>query len=167
MGRAQVILLGALLVSGLAGCATSQNMAVETTAIATPIAKYKNAMAVGTVQGGQAMNILTVPGVPNEPFKAALESSLAAYGYAATGGAPKYVINAQIHDLKQPLIGFEYDVTAQVTYTVTGGGKSDSHTVTANGHATFANSPMGADRIRIANERAMKANIQKFLQELK
>ena len=124
-------------------------------------------MAVGEVKGGQVMNILTVPGVPNEPFKAALESSLAAYGYAATGGAAKYVIDAQIHDLKQPLIGFEYDVTAQVTYTVTSGGRSDSHTVTASGNATFANSPMGADRIRIANERAMKANIQKFLQELK
>ena len=82
MGRVTVFLVGALLVSGLAGCATSQNMAIETTAISTPNPKYRNAMAVGEVKGGQVMNILTVPGVPNEPFKAALESSHA-LAYAA------------------------------------------------------------------------------------
>lgn len=167
MRHAKVIVLGALLMVGLAGCATPQNMTVETPVIAAPNPKYRNAMAVGTINGGQVMNVLTVPGVANEPFKAALEGSLAASGYLAKDGKPKFVIDAQIHELKQPFIGFEYDVTAQITYKVTGGGKTEPYLITANGHATFADSPMGADRIRVANERAMKANIQKFLQALK
>ena len=67
------------------------------------------------------MNVLTVPGVPNEPFKAALEGSLAANGYLASEGTtPKFYIDAEIQDLDQPLIGLEYDVKSSVLYKVSG-----------------------------------------------
>jgi hypothetical protein len=35
------------------------------------------------------------------------------------------------------------------------------------GQATFSDSPIAADRLRIANERAMQENIKQFLQALK
>jgi hypothetical protein len=35
-------------------------------------------MMVRSVSGGQVMNVLTVPGVANEPLKAALENTLGA-----------------------------------------------------------------------------------------
>jgi hypothetical protein len=58
----------------LAACATPGGMTVSSGAIANPVAKYRNAIAVRSVSGGQVMNVLTVPGVANEPFKAPLKT---------------------------------------------------------------------------------------------
>jgi hypothetical protein len=60
------------LCAGLAACATEQAMMVAGGAVANPSPKYRNAIAVRSVSGGQAMNILTVPGVFNEALKAVL-----------------------------------------------------------------------------------------------
>jgi hypothetical protein len=60
------------LCAGLAACATEQAMTVAGGAVANPSPKYRNAIAVRSVSGGQAMNILTVPGVSNEALKAVL-----------------------------------------------------------------------------------------------
>jgi hypothetical protein len=113
------------------------------------------------------MNILTVPGVTNEPFKAALEKSLAANGYLAPSGTPKFYVDAEIQKLEQPFIGLDMDVTTSVTYKVTGAGTIAAYPITAKGSASFSDSPLGADRMRIANERAMQQNIRLFLQSLR
>jgi len=63
-------------------------MTVDSGAVVNSNPKYRNAMAVRSVSGGQMMNALTVMGVENEPLKAALESSLAANGYLARSGTP-------------------------------------------------------------------------------
>jgi hypothetical protein len=110
--------------------------------------------------------VLTVSGVPNEPFKAALEASLQASGYLASSG-PRYQIDAEIRNLDQPVIGLDFDVVADVTYKVSGGGATREYPVKAKGHASFSDSPIAVDRIRIANERAMQENIRQFLQGLK
>jgi hypothetical protein len=151
----------------LAGCATQQAMTVAPGAIANPVAKYRNAMAVRDVSGGAAMNILTMPGVSNEPLKAALESSLAVNGYLAQGGSPKFYIDAEIQNLDQPLIGLDLEVTALVTYKVSSSGAPALYPVTTRGNATFSDSPVAADRLRIANERAMQQSIKQFLQQLR
>ena len=67
------------------------------------------------------MNVLTVPGVANEPFKAALESTLSFNGYLAQSGTPKFYLDAEIQNLDQPLMGLDFDVVADVTYKVSGG----------------------------------------------
>jgi hypothetical protein len=155
----------------LAGCATQQAMTVTPSALESPIPaipRLKNSFAVRSVSGGQAMNVLTVPGVTNEPFKAALESSLAATGYLASEGTtPKFYIDAEIQDLDQPLIGLNYDVKSSVLYKVSGGGTAKSYPIKATGSAGFSDSPLGADRMRIANERAMQESIKSFLQALR
>ncbi|HZP75183.1 MAG TPA: hypothetical protein VFB45_03480 [Pseudolabrys sp.] len=160
-------ILAMLLAAGLAACATQGAMTVDSGGTGSASPKYRNAIAVRTVSGGQAMNIMTVPGVPNEPFKAALESSLAAKGYLAGPGAAKYYIDAEIKDLEQPVIGLDYDVTASVTYKVSGAGPAATYPISTKGSASFSDSPIGADRIRIANERAMQENIRAFLLALK
>ena len=157
----------ALLALALAGCASQQAMHVNPGAVTNPVAKYKNAIAVRTVSGGQVMNVLTVPGVADEPFKAALESSLAANGYLAKTGAPKYYLDAEIKNLDQPLIGLDLEVVSTVTYKVSGAGAPASFPITAKGMATFSDSPIAVDRIRIANERAMQDNIRQFLVALR
>jgi hypothetical protein len=167
MLQVKLILIAMFIAAGLAGCATPQAMTVSSGAVGNSIPKYKNAVAVGTVSGGQVMNILTVPGVSNEPFKAALKNSLAGMGYLATSGAAKYHVDAEIQNLEQPLIGLDFDVTASVTYKVSDAGASATYPIVAKGHAAFSDSLVAADRIRIANERAMQQNIRLFLQALR
>jgi hypothetical protein len=164
-GRSLAVLL--LLAPVLAACATPAAMTVAPAAIGNVNPKYRNAVVVRSVSGGQAMNVMTVPGVPNEPFKAALESSLDGAGYLAKGGGARYQIDAEIKNLDQPLIGLEFEVVANVTYKVSGGGTVSQYPIVAKGKATFSDSPIGADRIRIANERAMQENIKQFFQALK
>jgi hypothetical protein len=157
----------ALFAPGLAACATQQAMTVAGGTVANPSPKYRNAIAVRSVSGGQVINVLTVPGVANEPLKEALESTLAANGYLAQSGTPKFYLDAEIKNLDQPLIGFTYDVTADVTYKISGAGPVAAYPVKTTGTASFSDSPLGADRIRIANERAMHENIKQFLQALR
>jgi hypothetical protein len=152
---------------GLAACATQQGMTVEARMTNPAPPKYRNALAIRSVTGGQAMNVLTVPGVPNEPFKAALESSLAANGYLARAGAPRYQVDAEIQDLQQPLIGLDLEVTAAVNYKVSGAGTAATYPIKATAKATFSDSPIAADRMRIANERAMQQNIRMFMEALR
>lgn len=156
------------MAAALAGCATQGAMTVVDVGASGPsVAKYRNAVAVRSVSGGQAMNVLTIPGVTDEPFKAALEASLQAKGYLAGAGAARFTIDAEIQNLDQPVIGLTYDVTASVVYKVSGAGPGATYPISAKGTAALSDSPIGADRIRIANERAMQQNIRQFLLALK
>ena len=159
-------LLALALASMVAACATQQAMTVSASAITNPLPKYRNAVAVRSVTGGAPMDALTRPGVPNEPLKAALEDSLRASGYLASG-APKFQVDAEINNLQQPFAGLDLDVTADVTYKVSGGGSLATYPIKSMGQATFSDSPIAADRLRIANERAMQENIKQFLHGLK
>ena len=156
------VLLALALASMVAACATQQAMTVSASAVANPSPKYKNAVVVRSVTGGAPMDALTRPGVPNEP----LEDSLRASGYLASG-APKYQVDAEINNLQQPFAGLDLDVTADVTYKVSGAGSVATYPIKSMGQATFSDSPIAADRLRIANERAMQENIKQFLQALK
>jgi hypothetical protein len=164
-GRILVVL--AVFAPLLAACATSGGMTVSSGAVANPVAKYRNAIAVRSVSGGQMMNVLTVPGVANEPFKAALESTLSYNGYLAQSGTPKFHLDAEIQNLDQPFIGLDFDVVADVTYKVSGAGAPAVYPIKAKGSATSSDSPLAVDRIRIANERAMRENLRQFLEALR
>ena len=158
----------ALLAPGLVACATPEAMTVGAGGSpANPSARYRNAVAVRSVSGGEAMNVLTVPGVANEPFKAALESTLAANGYLARPGSQKFYLDAEIQNLDQPLIGLDLDVVASVTYRISGAGAAAAYPIKTKGTATFSDSPIAADRMRIANERAMRENLKQFLEALR
>jgi hypothetical protein len=167
MRRGKILVVLAVFALLLAACATPGGMTVSSGAVVNPVAKYRNAIAVRSVSGGQMMNVLTVPGVANEPFKAALESTLAHNGYLAQSAAPKFYLDAEIQNLDQPLFGLDFDVVADVTYKVSGAGASAVYPIKAKGSATFSDSPIALDRIRIANERAMRENLKQFLEALR
>ena len=167
MRYGKILVVLAFFAPGLAACATQEAMTVGSGAVANPSPKYRNAMAVRSVSGGRVMNALTVMGVADEPFKAALESTLAANGYLARSGTPKFYLDAEIRNLDQPLIGLDLDVTADVTYKVSGPGAAATYPIRSTARATFSDSPIAADRMRIANERAMRQNIEQFLQALR
>ena len=131
------VLQALALASMVAACATQQAMTVSASAVANPSPKYKNAVVVRSVTGGAPMDALTRPGVPNEPLKAALEDSLRASGYLASG-APKYQVDAEINNLQQPFAGLDLDVTADVTYKVSGAGSVATYPIKSMGQATFS-----------------------------
>ena len=95
MRRLGMMVAVMVVTAGLAGCATQEAMTVSAGTIGNPSPKYRNAIAVRTVSGGAAMNVLTQPGVSNEPLKAALEDSLRANGYLASG-TPRYYVDAEV-----------------------------------------------------------------------
>jgi hypothetical protein len=167
MRYGKILVVLTLIAPGLAACATQQAMTVDSGAVVNSNPKYRNAIAVRSVSGGQMMNALTVMGVANEPLKAALESSLASNGYLAMSGNPRFYVDAEILNLDQPLIGLDMDVTAEVTYKISGAGAAATYPIKTTARATFSDSPIGADRVRIANERAMQQNIKQFLQALR
>jgi hypothetical protein len=98
---------------------------------------------------------------------AALETTLAANGFLAQSGPPRFFVDAEIKTLEQPLIGLDMDVAAEVAYTVSGAGGTATYPIRSKASATFSDSPAGAERLRIANERAMHENIKQFLQGLR
>jgi hypothetical protein len=167
MRYGKIIVVLALLAPALAACATSGGMTVGSGAIANPSPKHRNAIAVRAVSGGQLMDMRTVPGVANEPFKAALEATLSANGYLAASGAAKFYLDAEIRNLDQPMRGLNLTATADVTYHISGPGPVASYPVRTKGTATYSDSPIAVDRIRIASERAMRENIGQFLQALR
>jgi hypothetical protein len=167
MRHAKVLVVLSFLAPGLAACATQQAMTVDSGAVVNIIPKYRNAVAVRSVTGGYGMNVLGSLGVENEPLKAALESSLAANGYLAQPGAAKFYVDAEILNLAQPMMGLDLDVTADVTYRVSGAGAAATYPIKATARATFSDSPIGIDRARIARERAMRDNIKQFLQAMR
>jgi hypothetical protein len=167
MRYGKILVVLALIAPGLAACATQQAMTVDTGATVTSIPKYRNAMAVRSATGGRVMNAATVMGVQNEPFKAALESSLAANGYLAQSATAKFYVDAEIMNLDQPLIGLDLDVSADVSYRVSGAGAAATYPIKTTARATFSDSPIAVDRMRIANERVMQQNIRQFLQALR
>ena len=167
MRYGKILVVLTLVTPCLAACATQQAMTVDSSVAVNANPKYRNAIAVRSVTGGRMMNALTVMGVENEPLKAALESSLDANGYLAKSGTPKFQVDAEIVNLDQPLIGLDLDVTADVTYKVSGPGVAATYPIKATARATFSDSPIAVDRMRIANERAMQQNIKQFLLALR
>jgi hypothetical protein len=85
----------------------------------------------------------------------------------ARSSTPKFYLDAEIQNLDQPLIGLDLDVFASVTYRISGAGAAAAYPIKTKGTATFSDSPIAADRMRIANERAMHENIKEFLQALR
>jgi hypothetical protein len=93
-----------------------------------------------------------------------LEQSLAISGYKASDPSKaKYLVHAELKKLGQPLIGIDFDVVSEVSYTVEVGDEKNTYPISANGTATFSESVIGFERLRIANEKSIKANIIKFI----
>lgn len=135
---------------------------------ATPGQARYRALSVEHVQGGEQTNPLLASQVSNADFQTALESSLRAIEYLADDGAA-YRITVNIQDLQQPMAGLDMSVTARVRYTVVpvaGGAPLIDEVISSTGTGTVSEALIGVERIRIANEYAVKANIEAFIRLL-
>ena len=127
-------------------------------------------IAVRDVTGGKETNPMWVSNVGSSEFEQALEASLREAGLLAAGKqAGKYTLIAHLENVDQPMAGFNMTVTATVAYSLveraTGKevlSRKVSLPYTASFNAAFA----GTERLRIANEGAVRVNISKLIDEL-
>lgn len=155
----------------VAGCATPAHKQAMVVAPHDTLQKYNNEfkgnLNLGVVSGGRDTNPLWTSQVDSQTFRSALDESLSAMGYKShNSSTAKYNLDAVIQDISQPVVGFSFDVTSTVIYTISGGGRQDRFPVVATGTATVSDAFLGVERLRLANEKSMKENIKQFFQAI-
>jgi hypothetical protein len=168
--RRDLLLAIALLASGCASDARPDAMIAPVSpevAVTAEPSPLRAAITVGAVTGGGETSPLWRSNVSNDSFRAALEQSLALHALAAAGQG-RYLINADLA-LDRPLAGFEMTVTATVHYTVlslTDQAVKLDEVVETPYTAHFSDSFLGTERLRLANEGAVRENIEAVIKRL-
>lgn len=161
----------ASLLGGCASPARGDHMA----ATATPqqrmvITPLRNNVAVLEVSGGQASNRLWASKVGNQDFSQALALSLNDAGLLAVNApAARYTLSARMDRLEQPMTGIDLTVTATISYSLVekaSGREVFRRTETVPYTAPFGDTFGAMDRMRLANEGAVKANIATVVEDL-
>ncbi|MGE0483901.1 MAG: hypothetical protein AB7Q81_07165 [Gammaproteobacteria bacterium] len=157
--------LGSAVSSGCTGAARPAEFAVAAQPVASrsPLAGQIRLVRLQRAVGDP----LWTPELGSSGFVTALAHSLAAAGYLAPNADDAtVVVTATVERLDQPLKGINYDVTSKVRYTVSANGEIRDIPIVATGSATLVDHVVAAERLRIASERAVKANIRAFLDKL-
>lgn len=164
-----------LLLIALSGCATparvdqmsARNIDTAKLAQDSPL---KHNLALNGVGGGEKTNPMWLSKVGGDEFKQALEHSLrTALLLASDQSQSRYVLNTTLKGLDQPFMGFDLKVTATVEYSLeerATGKKVYSKTIATPYTATFGDSVLAAERLKLANEGAVRMNIEKVIDEL-
>jgi hypothetical protein len=105
--------------------------------------------------------------VSSDSFKSSLEKSMAKQGLLSQTG--DYTLTAELQKLSQPLFGIAMEVTAAVNYQLNKIGTAQSilnEVVTTPYTAKFSDALVAVKRLRLANEGAIRENINAFLTRL-
>jgi hypothetical protein len=160
----------------LAGCAaparvdqmqTSSSLAVRTSVSSSPL---KETITVKDVTGGKDTNPMWVSNVSSSDFARALESSLRDAGLlSGNNQSSKFMLIAHLQRLDQPLFGASMTVTATVQYTLVDRATNKevfARTVAMPYTAAWNDAFMGTERLKLANEGAIRVNIQQLIDAL-
>lgn len=126
------------------------------------------AITIANVSGGSETNPLWLSKVSNENFQEALQQSLALHAMAADKPG-RYWLTAELISLNQPFAGFDMTVTAKVHYVLsdtTGQPPRFDQTIETPYTANFSDNFLAAERLRLANEGAVRENIEKAIKAL-
>lgn len=156
----------------LAGCATPA--AVEQMTVSLPITQtnpaLKNSVAVADVTGGRDTNPMWTSQVSSDAFRRALEQSLESAGmFNKIVAGSKYQLTADLTRLDQPMMGFDMTVGSTVRYSLieTQTRKEIyARVIQISYTAKMSDAFVGAQRLKLANEGAVKANIEAFVKDL-
>ena len=122
----RAVLLTVLVLGACAGPASIGGMTADNTGATAVPNSFEQSMTIGVVTGGEPTNPLWTSEVGNQEFRAALENSLRNYNLLAGSQASRYLVDANLIDVQQPMIGFAYTVTSTVTYRVRPTGSDDA-----------------------------------------
>jgi len=138
---------------------------VATNAVIAENSSLWKSTGIGEISGSTKTNKLWKTQITNEVFAKALRQSFGLHAVLSEG-VGKYKASAKLKELRQPFLGFELAVTARVEYTVTR--TSDkfivfNRMITETYTSTLKDSYVFSDRLKLANEGAIKDNIKKFI----
>jgi hypothetical protein len=161
---------GAVMLAGCASPATVQGM-VSAQPPATPIKSkvlLKN-ISVNQVAGGEATDPLWMSEVGAIAFKQALVESLQDSSLYNELAASHYHLNANLVELKKPLMGIDLTDTCKVHYQLIDArtNKTVFDKVIVNQYtAEFSDALIEIKRQRLANEGVVRGNIHQLIEEL-
>lgn len=174
MQKTVPVLFSVAFATVLSGCAAPARID-QMTATASPQQRIaptelRKNIAVRDVTGGKETNPMWVSNVGNSEFEQALEASLRDAGLLAAGKqAGKYTLVAHLENVDQPMGGFNMTVTATVSYSLVEratGKEVFVRRVSLPYTATLGTAFSGSERLRIANEGAVRVNITQAINEL-
>ncbi len=162
--------------STLAGCASE----ARSTAMVAPVTEkslvsasnpLRSAVVLGGVRGGEATNPLWISKVSGINFRKALDTSLRLTTLRAPSdemGPSRYLLEATLEEVDQPQLAINFEVTVTALYQLKShrGALLYNERVTSPHTARFTDSLVRAERLRLANEGAVKLNIATFLERL-
>jgi hypothetical protein len=168
-----VLCLLAALLSGCATPARVEQMQIEVPAAtrgAVVDSALRRQVVIQSVTGGSETNPLWMSKVSSADFERALELSLRNAGLLAPdkqSGA--YTLSAEMYKLDQPLFGASMTVTAMVKYTLlerASGREVMQRTLSAAHTAAWNAAFLGTERLKLANEGAVRDNIVQLIDAL-
>ena len=168
---ASLLIISAVLMTGCASPARVNEMTTSASA-AQRIANtpMRNNVAVREVTGGKDTNPMWMSNIGGSEFEQALESSLRDAGLLSSGKqAGKYTLTVHMEKVEQPMFGASMTVTATVNYSLVeraSGKEVFNRTIALPFTAAWNSSFIGTERLRLANEGAIRVNIGKIIDEL-
>ena len=131
--------------------------------------QLQSAVSLGNILGGQGTQGLRASEVGSLAFEEALRQSMAAQGILAQDEA-RFRLDAQLEGIVHPLFGYNMTVTSTVNYTLTEIATSSvvfQQEISESDTAALAVAFSGEDRLRLALEGSIKANITSFIELLR
>jgi hypothetical protein len=133
-----------------------------------PAPVYRNAVTVGSITLGRDIGTPWRSAVGPDQVQQALVQTLAAAGLGqpTTG---RFRLDGQLLTLSRPYAGFAMTVTAAIAWRltdVTNGAVVYDRTLQGLGTATLDDAVDNNNRLRIADQRAIRANLQQLVQDL-
>ena len=168
------LLVAMLLLAGLGACATPASYTSMVPELASadlgpgPAPSYRGAITVASVGIGTDTSTPWTSQIGSAEFQDALVRTLMLANLASPQGG-RFRLDATLLRLERPFAGFAMTVTASVAYRLTDtatGAVVYQETRTSLGTASLNDAIMNANRLRIADERALRANIRKLIEDL-
>ena len=168
------LLVAILVLGGLGACATPASYTSMVPELATadlgpgPAPSYRGAITVASVSIGTDTSTPWTSQIGSAEFQDALVRTLTLANLASPQGG-RFRLDATLLRLERPFAGFAMTVTASVAYRLTDtatGAVVYQDTRTSLGTASLNDAIMNANRLRIADERALRANIRKLIEDL-
>lgn len=167
--RLSLVTAALALLGGCAQPVTPSAMVPDVTGISVgPTSPYRGAISVGQVSGGHPTSSLGVSQVSDADLRDALVRTLMDAGLGQTGGG-RFQLDAVLQRLEQPFAGFAMTVSATIAYRLTEvatGRVAYDNTITTPATATLNDAIDGNVRLKIANERAVRANLRQLVEAL-
>ncbi len=169
--RPVFIALALFLAWSAAGCA-SRAKPDAMTVLTTPLTQRSSSDITVTVIGGKETASSGTPQISDADFAQALSDSFSKTGLFAKvsqSGPAKYALEAFLVRLEQPLFGFSFTVTLEVSYALSRSEPKEvlwKKSITTTHTATTGDAFIAVTRLRLATEGAAKNNIEQAIREI-